>query len=163
MEWNEFINIWGKGRFKTSTHATCKSLERKIKYDVLIFEIEGVIGNENGRHRQTKLMQQIMIPYLINYLSSVPLQLSSFSSSSSLSTMCILRWSLHCWQSQNSEQLRPTLRKLHLLYLHCTETHLQHVVCGISSGAIFIPVGRIIGLSNFSLSFLSQPYSHKLS
>ena len=33
----------------------------------------GVIGNENGRHRQTKLIQRIIISHLINYSSSVDL------------------------------------------------------------------------------------------
>ena len=68
-----------------------------IKYNVLIFEIrgrgrvgEGCIGNENERHRLTKLIQQIMISYLISHSSPVPLSLSLFSSSISLSTICII-------------------------------------------------------------------------
>ena len=48
-----------------------------------------VIGNKNGRHRQTKLMQRIVMSYLINYLSSVLLSLSLFLSSISLSSMCM--------------------------------------------------------------------------
>ena len=47
----------------------------------------GGIGNENGRHRETKLIQQITITYLINYSSSVLLLLSLFPFSISLSFM----------------------------------------------------------------------------
>ena len=121
------------------------------------------IGNENGRHHQTKLIQQIIISYLINYSSSVPLSQSLFLSSISLSSMCMSLWSLLCWQSQNSEQMSPALTQLHLFLLHWVETHLQYVVCRISSGAIFIPFWSMVGLSDFSPSFLSQPYSHGFS
>ena len=40
---------------------------------------------------------------------------------------------------------------------------MQRVICRISSGAIFIPVGSIVGLSDFSPSFLFQAYSHGVS
>ena len=68
-----------------------------------------------------------------------------------------------CWPSQNSEQSSPALTHLHLFLLHRLETHLERIVYRISSGAIFIPVGSMVGLSGFSPSFLSQPYSHRLS
>ena len=70
------------------------------------------------RHRQTKLIQQIIILHLINYLSSVPLSLSLFSSSISVSSMSMSLWSSHCWQSQNYQQLSPALTQLYLfIYL----------------------------------------------
>ena len=142
-----------------------------------IFEMEWgwgwvVIGHERGWYPQNKLTQQIIISYLINYSSSVPLSLSLFSTSISLPSMCISLWSSYCWQSQNSEQLSPALIELHLfiylfiysfIYLHWVETHLQGFVCKISSGAIFIPVESMVGLSDFSPSFLPQPYSHGFS
>ena len=88
-----------------------------------IFEMEWgwgwvVIGHERGWYPQNKLTQQIIISYLINYSSSVPLSLSLFSTSISLPSMCISLWSSYCWQSQNSEQLSPALIELHLfIYL----------------------------------------------
>ena len=115
------------------------------------------------RHRQTKLIQWKIISYLLNHSSSVPLSLSLFLSSISLSSTCMLIWSSLCWQSQNSEQLSPTLTQLHLFLLHWVETHLQLVVCRILSGAIFIPVGSMVGPSDLSPSFVSQPYSHGFS
>ena len=81
-------------RFKTTTHCSSKSLEQKAKYNVHIFEMEGwggrgvgVIDNENGRYRETKLIQQIIITYLTNYSSFVLLSLSLFPFSISLSFM----------------------------------------------------------------------------
>ena len=47
----------------------------------------GVIDNENGRYRETKLIQQIIITYLTNYSSFVLLSLSLFPFSISLSFM----------------------------------------------------------------------------
>ena len=52
------------------------------------------------------------------------------------------------------------LTQQHLFVLHLIEAHLQRAVCIISSGAIFIPVESMVGLSHFSPSFLSQPYLH---
>ena len=52
------------------------------------------------------------------------------------------------------------LTQQHLFVLHLIEAHLQRAVCIISSGAIFIPVESIVGLSHFSPSVLSQPYLH---
>ena len=123
----------------------------------------GSIDNENRRHGQTKLIQWIVISYLINYSSSSPLSLSLFLPSISLSSTCMSIWSSLCWQSQNSEQLSPALTQLHLYLLHWVETHLQRVICRISSRAIFIPVGSMVGLKGFSPSFLYQPYSHGFS
>ena len=108
-------------------------------------------------------MQRIIISYLINSSSSVPLSRSLFLSSISLSSMCMSIWSSLCWQSQSSEQLSPALTQLHLFLLHWVETHLQRFVCRILPGAIFILVGRMVGLDDFSLSFFSQPYSHEFS
>ena len=71
-------------------------------------------------------MQKITMSYLINYLSCMPFSLSLFSTSISLSSTCMSLWLLHCWQSQNSEQLSPGLTQLHLfiylfiIYLLCT-------------------------------------------
>ena len=55
-----FINIYNKNQIQCAH----------------IWNREGVIGNKNGRHRQTKLIQRIIISYLIIYSSSVPHSLS---------------------------------------------------------------------------------------
>ena len=114
-----------------------------------------VIGHERGWYPQNKIIKQVIISYLINYSSSVPLSLSLISTSISLPSMCISLWSSHCWQSQNSEQLSQALIELHLfiylffyffislfIYLHWVETHLQRIVCRISSFA-FISLSAI--------------------
>ena len=43
-------------------------------------------------------------------------------------------------------------------FICLAEAHLQRVVCRISADAIFIPAGSMVGFSDFSPSFLSQPY-----
>ena len=80
-----------------------------------------VIGHGRGWYPQNKIIKQVIMSYLINYSSSVPLSLSLISTSISLPSMCISLWSSHCWQSQNSEQLSQALIELHLfiyLFIH---------------------------------------------
>ena len=82
-------------------------------------------------------MQKITMSYLINYLSCMPFSLSLFSTSISLSSTCMSLWLLHCWQSQNSEQLSPGLTQLHLfiylLFIYCALCSSAFVACCLQS------------------------------
>ena len=142
-------------------------------------------------------MQRIII-YLTNYSSSVPLSLSLFLSSISLSSICMSIWSSLCfvnnhrilnswaqlWHSciyfcctglehicsvlfAESRQMQFLFQLEASLQTHHVDSTLKrcgnyrfHVVSTCNPRGVFV---GMVDLSDFSSSFLSQPYSHRFS
>ena len=79
-----------------------------------------VTGNENGRHHQTKLMQQIMISYLINYHLLCHFHYHYFHPQFHYHPSAFY----FDHRIADNHRLSPALAQLHLLFF-CTE--LKHI------------------------------------
>ena len=130
---------------------------------MLIFEIGKVIGNENRKTSSNQMNttnNDIISNKLVIFCATftIIIFLLNFIIIHVHSNLIIALVTITEFRT-----VRSSSDIAAFIFFHSVETHLQHVVCRISSGEIFIQVGSMVGLSDSSFSFPSQTYSHEFS